>query len=89
MYSFDSVKKTDPELAEAIRLEMDRQQSHLELIASENFVSEAVCIRIILIVTERQIDEVCSGDNFLNFLTFKFHIFYNKVFCCSNFTAMF
>ena len=27
MYSFDSVKKTDPEIAEAIRLEMERQQS--------------------------------------------------------------
>ncbi|MBP5184454.1 MAG: serine hydroxymethyltransferase [Lachnospiraceae bacterium] len=42
MYSFDSVKRTDPEIAEAISLEMQRQESHLELIASENFVSEAV-----------------------------------------------
>lgn len=42
MFSFDSIKKTDPEIAEAISLEMQRQESHLELIASENFVSEAV-----------------------------------------------
>jgi glycine hydroxymethyltransferase len=32
----------DPEIAEVIRLETDRQASKLELIASENFVSEAV-----------------------------------------------
>ncbi len=34
--------KTDPEIAEAIRLETRRQAEKLELIASENFVSEAV-----------------------------------------------
>lgn len=33
---------TDPEVAEAIELELNRQRTHLELIASENFVSEAV-----------------------------------------------
>ena len=32
----------DPEIAEAIRLELSRQQNKLELIASENFVSRAV-----------------------------------------------
>ena len=32
----------DPEIAEAIRLELSRQQHKLELIASENFVSKAV-----------------------------------------------
>jgi glycine hydroxymethyltransferase len=32
----------DPEIAKAIRLETERQASKLELIASENFVSEAV-----------------------------------------------
>ncbi|NMC73634.1 MAG: serine hydroxymethyltransferase [Geobacteraceae bacterium] len=32
----------DPELAKAIRLETERQEYNLELIASENFVSEAV-----------------------------------------------
>ncbi len=32
----------DPEIAEAIRLELSRQQNKLELIASENFVSKAI-----------------------------------------------
>jgi glycine hydroxymethyltransferase len=32
----------DPEIADAIRRELERQNSHLELIASENFTSEAV-----------------------------------------------
>jgi glycine hydroxymethyltransferase len=32
----------DPEIAQAIRLETERQEYNLELIASENFVSEAV-----------------------------------------------
>ena len=35
-------KSTDIEIAEAMQDEMDRQQSHLELIASENIVSKAV-----------------------------------------------
>jgi glycine hydroxymethyltransferase len=34
--------QVDPEVAEAIRLETERQERNLELIASENFVSEAV-----------------------------------------------
>ncbi len=42
MYSFDEVKNTDPEIADAIKKEMDRQNSHIELIASENWVSKAV-----------------------------------------------
>ncbi len=42
MYSFDEVKKCDPEIAEAMAKEVDRQNSHIELIASENFVSKAV-----------------------------------------------
>src|SRR4030088_3490913 len=33
---------TDPEVYDAIRHELERQDSHLELIASENFTSEAV-----------------------------------------------
>lgn len=36
------LKKYDPEIYEAIRLETERQEYKLELIASENFVSEAV-----------------------------------------------
>jgi Glycine/serine hydroxymethyltransferase len=42
MYSFDEVKNADPELAEAMELETGRQNDHIELIASENFVSKAV-----------------------------------------------
>lgn len=42
MYSFDDVKAFDPELSEAITKEIGRQKDHIELIASENFVSKAV-----------------------------------------------
>lgn len=42
MYSFDEVKKADPQVAQAITEEMERQNSHIELIASENWVSKAV-----------------------------------------------
>jgi len=37
-----SVRETDPEIAEAIRLELGRQRDEIELIASENIVSRAV-----------------------------------------------
>ena len=37
-----ALEATDPEIADAIRRETERQQSGLELIASENFVSPAV-----------------------------------------------
>ncbi len=42
MFTFDEVKNADAEVAAAIQQENDRQQSHLELIASENIVSKAV-----------------------------------------------
>ena len=42
MYDFKNIQNCDPDLAEAITLELDRQRSHIELIASENFVSKAV-----------------------------------------------
>ncbi|MEH2955828.1 serine hydroxymethyltransferase [Candidatus Merdisoma sp. JLR.KK011] len=42
MYSFEEVKAVDSEVAAAIQAEMDRQNSHIELIASENWVSKAV-----------------------------------------------
>ena len=38
----DNLSKTDPELYKAIREELKRQQEHIELIASENIVSNAV-----------------------------------------------
>ena len=42
MYNIDKVKAFDPEVAAAIEAEVGRQRSKIELIASENFVSEAV-----------------------------------------------
>ncbi len=42
MFSFDDIKAYDPEIAKAIEQETGRQNDHIELIASENFVSKAV-----------------------------------------------
>ena len=42
MYSLDEVRNTDSEIAQAITDEMARQNDHIELIASENWVSKAV-----------------------------------------------
>ena len=38
----DIIRSADPEVTEAIELELNRQRTHIELIASENFVSPAV-----------------------------------------------
>ena len=40
--NYNTVKTFDPELFEAINAEVERQRAHIELIASENFVSPAV-----------------------------------------------
>ena len=42
MYTMDDIQAVDPEIAAAIQEEFDRQNSHIELIASENWVSPAV-----------------------------------------------
>ena len=42
MIEYDAVRREDPAVAEAFDLELKRQQEHIELIASENFVSKAV-----------------------------------------------
>jgi len=42
MYNFEEIKKADPEIAASITAEVKRQNSHIELIASENWVSDAV-----------------------------------------------
>ncbi len=42
MYDFEKIRNTDPQIADAIKAEMERQNSHIELIASENWVSKAV-----------------------------------------------
>ncbi|TCW38095.1 serine hydroxymethyltransferase [Thermohydrogenium kirishiense] len=40
--NIDVIRETDPEIADAIVKEIERQKNKIELIASENFVSEAV-----------------------------------------------
>ena len=42
MYSWEEINQTDPEIAQCITNEVARQNSHIELIASENWVSKAV-----------------------------------------------
>ena len=42
MIDISLIAQTDPELAEALKLELNRQQNNIELIASDNFVSPAV-----------------------------------------------
>lgn len=42
MISNQSLKQSDPQIMAAIELENERQHHHLELIASENYVSQAV-----------------------------------------------
>ncbi len=42
MFSFDEVKSYDAEVAAAMEQELERQRTHIELIASENLVSKAV-----------------------------------------------
>lgn len=42
MYGFEEIKNEDVEVADAIQAEVERQNTHIELIASENWVSKAV-----------------------------------------------
>ena len=42
MIQFDLIRGTDPAVAEAMEKELQRQRTNIELIASENFVSQAV-----------------------------------------------
>ena len=44
MFDFSILQAADPEIAEAISKELDRQRSKIELIASENFTSKAVMV---------------------------------------------
>ena len=39
---FDELRATDPEVADGLLVELERQRSKLQLIASENFASPAV-----------------------------------------------
>jgi glycine hydroxymethyltransferase len=49
----DELARTDPEVAEAVRSETRRQGAQLELIASENFVSEAVLQALGTVLTNK------------------------------------
>ena len=53
MYSFDEIKAVDPEVAQAILDEQARQNSHIELIASENWVSKAVMAAMGSVLTNK------------------------------------
>ncbi|MBO4452801.1 MAG: serine hydroxymethyltransferase [Clostridia bacterium] len=44
MYFFEELMNYDPEVASACKLELERQQHNIELIASENIVSKAVLL---------------------------------------------
>lgn len=53
MYTFNEILKVDPEVARAIEAEGERQNSHIELIASENWVSKAVMAAMGSILTNK------------------------------------
>ena len=53
MLSVDVLATADPEVAEAIRLERRRQVESIELIASENYVSEAVLEAVGSVLTNK------------------------------------
>ena len=53
MYSMEELKAVDPEIAQCIEDEAARQNSHIELIASENWVSHAVMAAMGSILTNK------------------------------------
>lgn len=53
MYTLEDIQKIDPEIAGAITDEFNRQNSHIELIASENWVSPAVMSAMGSILTNK------------------------------------
>lgn len=53
MYTFEDIQKVDPEVAEAIKNEINRQNTHIELIASENWVSKAVMSALGSVLTNK------------------------------------
>ena len=50
---FEILKQTDPDVASAIRMEVEREHEQLEMIASENFVSRAVLIALGSVMTNK------------------------------------
>lgn len=53
MYTLEDIKAVDSQIADAITAEFDRQSSHIELIASENWVSPAVMSAMGSILTNK------------------------------------
>ena len=53
MYTMEELRAVDPEIAQCIDNEADRQNSHIELIASENWVSHAVMAAMGSILTNK------------------------------------
>ena len=53
MYSLDEIRKVDPQIADLIIAEEKRQDSHIELIASENWVSKAVMAAMGSVLTNK------------------------------------
>ena len=53
MFELENIKKTDPQVAEAISMEIARQRSKIELIAAENFVSPAVMEAMVTPLTNK------------------------------------
>ena len=53
MYTLQDIRNTDPQIADAITAEFERQNSHIELIASENWVSPAVMSAMGSILTNK------------------------------------
>ncbi len=53
MYTLEDIRNTDPEIASLIQAEIERQNSHIELIASENWVSKAVMSALGSVLTNK------------------------------------
>ena len=53
MYSLEELRTVDPEIADAIVAEQKRQNDHIELIASENWVSHAVMAAMGSVLTNK------------------------------------
>ena len=67
MYDFDEIMTTDPEIADVIKAEMERQNSHIELIASENWVSKAVMAAMGSPLTNKYAEGI-SGQEILRWM---------------------
>ncbi len=53
MYTLEDIAQVDKETADAIQAEIDRQNSHIELIASENWASKAVMSALGSVLTNK------------------------------------